>query len=48
MAKGILFFLYNFVRKCDILKGQKDLVKSSCNIIKEIIQDGFSRNNEFF
>src|SRR6266498_4587418 len=49
LAQGILFFLYNFVRKCEILEQkEKDLVKVGCNIIKEIIQNGFSVSNEFF
>ncbi|PKC09751.1 hypothetical protein RhiirA5_356315 [Rhizophagus irregularis] len=46
LAKGILFFLYNFVRKSEILEQkEKGLVKVGCNIIKEIIQNGFSTSS---
>ncbi|RIA95423.1 hypothetical protein C1645_816653 [Glomus cerebriforme] len=49
LAKGILFFLHNFVRKCEILEQkEKDLVKFGCNTIKEIIQSGFNTSNEIF
>jgi hypothetical protein len=48
LAKGILFFLYNFVRKSEILEQkEKELVKVGCNIIKEIIQNGISTSNVF-
>ena len=39
LAKGIMFFLSNFVKKGEILEDQseKELVEWGCEIIKEII-----------
>lgn len=47
LAKGILFFLHNFVRKSEILEQkEKESVKVGCNIIKEIIQNGFRTSTD--